>query len=383
MKTLETKISIAQNLMDGFAKRTGITKEVSGDPYRRYLWTDAFAVQSFFGLKQLTGEEKYHDYALKLIDEVHDKLGKYHPEDKRLGAISGLNEEEAIKHPTINGLRIGKRLKERTIDQPVDEQMEWERDGQYFHYNTRWANALFQAEAQTHDQKYANWAAELCLAGKKFINKTKENVQMHWKMSVDLSRPLVPSMGAHDPLEGLICLLTAKDKAPEVFTVYDETLGNFKILCSGTDWTTTDPLGLGGLLLNTIRVTELSQKMEVPDSIKPNVLLVNFNKGLEMYLQDYDPDSPASQRLAFRECGLSLGLRAIWGQKEDFKKWGTNIEPLRPYISLADETESFWSNSENLATDTWTSHLDINEVSLAASIIAKGVPECFGRLENP
>ena len=27
---------------------------------------------------------------------------------------------------------------------------------------------------------------------------------MYWKMSIDLSRPLVPSMGHHDPLDGLI-----------------------------------------------------------------------------------------------------------------------------------------------------------------------------------
>ncbi len=27
---------------------------------------------------------------------------------------------------------------------------------------------------------------------------------MYWKMSIDLKRPLIPSMGQHDPLDGYI-----------------------------------------------------------------------------------------------------------------------------------------------------------------------------------
>ncbi len=383
MRTLETKTQIAQTLMEGFALRTGITKGESGDPYRRYLWTDAFAVHSFFGLYQLTQEQKYQDYALKLIEEVHNKLGRFHPEDRRQGWISGLSEEEAKMHPTINGLRIGKSLRERRLDEPFDQQLEWERDGQYFHYNTRWIQALFQARQFTDEEQYDEWAAELCLAGDKFIDKTrKQNVRMYWKMSVDLSRPLVPSMGAHDPLEGLITLYTANERRPEMFEDRKDLFTNFNIMCQTNDWSTTDPLGLGGLLLNIIRAAELQRKRELPESVKPEALLQNVNDGLDMYMRNYQSDSPAFARLAFRECGLSLGLRTVWSHKETLENWGYNIEPLRKYMHVADEIEDFWSNPENQAADTWTSHLDINEVSLASSIIAASSVESFGMLEH-
>lgn len=37
---------------------------------------------------------------------------------------------------------------------------------------------------------------------------------MYWKMSIDLSSPLVPSMGQHDPLDGLITYLQLQATAP-------------------------------------------------------------------------------------------------------------------------------------------------------------------------
>jgi len=40
---------------------------------------------------------------------------------------------------------------------------------------------------------------------------------MHWKMSIDLSYVLVPSMGQHDPLDGLVtyCELQARQINPK------------------------------------------------------------------------------------------------------------------------------------------------------------------------
>jgi hypothetical protein len=52
-------------------------------------------------------------------------------------------------HPTRGGLRIGKQLPERRPGEPYDPQVEWDRDGQYFHYLTKWMHALDQASSRT------------------------------------------------------------------------------------------------------------------------------------------------------------------------------------------------------------------------------------------
>ena len=67
--------------------------------------------------------------ALKLVGQVHITLGKHRKDSKRSGWLSGLDEEEARLHPTIGGLRIGKRMNERQPGEPLDERLEWERDG--------------------------------------------------------------------------------------------------------------------------------------------------------------------------------------------------------------------------------------------------------------
>ncbi len=78
----DKRIAAAQKLMDDFLARTGISDPV-GNKYRRYLWTDAFAVESCFALSHILDQEKYFDYALKLIDQVHNVLGKQRPDDTR------------------------------------------------------------------------------------------------------------------------------------------------------------------------------------------------------------------------------------------------------------------------------------------------------------
>ena len=135
----DTRISDASALMLGFAERTGLD---SDSPPRRYLWTDAFAVCNYLGLARATGKQHYKELALQLIDQVHHVLGRHRDDDPRRGWISGLNIQEGESHPTRGGLRIGKQLPERGETDPFDERLEWERDGQYFHYLTRWMHAL-------------------------------------------------------------------------------------------------------------------------------------------------------------------------------------------------------------------------------------------------
>lgn len=189
-------ISEARKLLDDFFLRTGAGG--NKEPIR-YLWTDAFAVRCYLGLFRTTGEERDRQRALELVKQVHEVLGRFTAEDQRTGWISGFSREEGSRHPTAGGLRIGKKLPERRKDQDLDQQLEWDRDGQYFHYLTQWAYALLEVYVEIGDQKFALWASELMQAGSKFIGREMGQLRMYWKMSIDLSRPLVQSMGAHDP----------------------------------------------------------------------------------------------------------------------------------------------------------------------------------------
>lgn len=103
-----------RNIMIEFADQTGLSS--TNSPPRRYLWTDAHAVCNFLSLYCRTRDEEYKRLAVTLIDQVHTVLGKHREDDPRRGWISGLSDEEGKDHPTAGGLRIGKKLNERGLD---------------------------------------------------------------------------------------------------------------------------------------------------------------------------------------------------------------------------------------------------------------------------
>eukprot|EP01138_Halocafeteria_seosinensis_P004846 gb/GECG01004955.1/.p1 GENE.gb/GECG01004955.1/~~gb/GECG01004955.1/.p1 ORF type:complete len:374 (+),score=44.37 gb/GECG01004955.1/:1-1122(+) len=361
-----TKLDTAKKLMEDFAARTGL--QGSGNRRRRYLWTDAFAVQTFLGLSHITGEERYRHMALTLIDEVHNVLGRFREDDSRKGWISGLSEDEGRDHPTIGGLRIGKPKSERAESEPFHEDDEWDRDGQYFHYITRWIHALLHTGKETSDPKYLVWAAELTIAGGRFIGKRGERPHMYWKMSTDLSRPSVPFMGAHDPLEGGILARQAKQSVPDKAAELDDVIVKMDALCAQMDWKTSDPLGLGGLLLSIPRAMELEEQNDgLPSSLLPSKLYKDCKKGLKIYKNNESLVKPATRRLAFRECGLSLGLRVTGSLPSSSS---VDLSQLNEYMPMAETIESFWSKEDNQSVGSWQEHLDINAVSLAASLTA-------------
>ena len=115
--------------MTGFAERTGLTDR--GRTPSRYLWTDAFAVCNYLELYRRTGDAGYLRSALDLVEQVHNNLGRQRADHPRGGWISGLGDSDGGQHPTRGGLRIGKKLNQRDPDEPFDERLEWERDGQY------------------------------------------------------------------------------------------------------------------------------------------------------------------------------------------------------------------------------------------------------------
>jgi hypothetical protein len=143
----DDRTAIAARLMSEFATRTGLLP--STQDQQRYLWTDAFAVCNFLELFNRTGDQKYQHCARDLIDRVHQVLGRYRCDDGRSGWISGLNDETGQHHPTAGGLRIGKPLKERDVGEPLDQRLEWDRDGQYFHYLTIGKRASWRCSASS------------------------------------------------------------------------------------------------------------------------------------------------------------------------------------------------------------------------------------------
>ena len=84
--------------------------------------------------------------------------------------------------------------------------------------------------------------------------------RMVWKMSIDLSRPLVSSMGQHDPLDGLITCLelqTAEGFEAEDGADLTAAIADMTEMCAQARWATDDPLGIGGLLDDATRLAQL------------------------------------------------------------------------------------------------------------------------------
>lgn len=375
-------ISMAGDLMLDFALRTGLEPE-GGEP-RRYLWTDAFAVCNYLGLHRLTGERRHLDLALRLVDQVHEVLGRHRPDDGRSGWISGLPEEEGAKRPTAGGLRIGKIWSERGPGDPLDPQREWDRDGQYLHYLTRWMHALARVSDVTGEPKYLRWAMELAAVAQRSFSYSAPGGgrRIHWKMSIDLSRPLVPSMGQHDALDALITYRELQlagrrfpgASLPDIGPAVEDAAS----MCRLSSWATDDPLGVGSLLADVW----MTARME--DGTTTGLLRRITAAAVVSLAEigDMDCDIPADHRLAFRELGLSIGLHAV-ERLEDVNKerldavLADQFDILRGYVPLGRRIESFWAAPVNRGGQLWTEHEDINSVMLATSLAPRGFLEIW------
>jgi len=381
-------VSTVREIMMEFADLTGLT--TGGQPPRRYLWTDAFAVCNFLELRRRTGAEEYKDLALRLVDQVHHVLGRHREDDTRTGWISGLGEEEGREHPTAGGLRIGKEMRERGPREAFDERLEWDRDGQYYHYLTKWMHALNRVSRATGNPTYNEWAVELAGAvhGRfVYLPSRRSAKRMYWKMSIDLSRPLVPSMGQHDPLDGLITYRqlqasARKDRKSTAPQDLESEIADMARICEGMTWDTDDPLGIGGLLCDAYRWAQLSVVQGSEENDLLGALLESSLRGLGHFARGSLLISPADARLAFRELGLSIGLRAferlqglVGDHPEAFGKAHpvhAKIKSLMRYIPLCEGIEKFWLDPASRENETWSAHREINMVMLATSLAPDG-----------
>lgn len=371
----------AIEFMDAFAARTGLG---SDRPEKRYLWTDAFAVRNFLGLARSTGDPRYEALALRLVDRVHHTLGRHRSDDGRTGWLSGLAGEEAERHPTLGGLRIGKELPERRPGEPYDPALEWDRDGQYFHYLVQWMLALDLVARTTGQAEYSRFAVELAEAAHRaFAVGPPGARRMVWKMSIDLSRPLVPSMGHHDPLDGYVTysqLAATAGELGDTDSSLKSAIADFASMMGGRDLATDDPLGIGGLLSDAYRAAVLVQRGAAIDERLVEALFADALAGLRGYARQRELEEPAARRLAFRELGLAIGLSAVVALRQA----GTvpagsalerTLQRLSEHESLGETIVSFWLDPMHQRAPSWTDHRDINEVMLATSLAPEGFLE--------
>ena len=377
-----------RSIMSDFADSTGLSND-SPEP-RRYLWTDAFAVCNYLELYHQTGDAEDLQLALKLVDQVHSTLGKHHKDSEHSGWLSGLDEIQACLHPTIAGLRIGKQLNERQSDEVYDDQLEWDRDGQYFHYLTKWMLALNRVSQVTGKSIYNQWALELARAAHAAFTYTPVSggpKRMYWKMSIDLSRAQVPSMGQHDPLDGLITfqqLETTANSFPETpagLSLKTE-IEELEVMCAGGNWATEDPLGIGGLLTDAYRLVQLIETDHLHEMSRLESLLHDIEISLQAFVSNNQLNLPAEYRLAFRELGLAIGLQAIGRMQKTIEQHPenfTNTDQLKTRLSLLSRfhsinefIENFWLQPEHRSVDSWLEHVDINNVMLATCMAPDG-----------
>ncbi|MEQ8859686.1 MAG: hypothetical protein RIC56_13660 [Pseudomonadales bacterium] len=368
-----TPPTAAIGLMEQFAEATGLA---GSRPARRYLWTDAHAVCNFLELHRQTGTPGWLQLAERLIEQVHGTLGRHRGDDGRHGWISGMSEADGRLHPTAGGLRIGKPLPERRPDELPDPQQEWDQDGQYYHYLTRWMHALNRAAAATGADRYRRWAIELAVAAHRGFTAKTGPPRLHWKMRIDLSRPLLASSGHHDPLDGLVTslVLSASATAEERQALAPQ-LGDLAALCRDRDWATDDPLGLGGLLFDAGRLAQLPEASHaatgpllarVLDAAEVSLLRVGRSGFLGL---------AAGQRLAFRELGLAIGLHAVplLYRSRLPAAMRLQLDRLRRHAPLVETIERFWLDPEHRHAATWQAHEDINTVMLATSLVPLGL----------
>jgi hypothetical protein len=178
----------------------------------------------------------------------------------------------------------------------------------------------------------------------------------------------VPSMGQHDPLDGYITCIqlatTASRLASAEGPTLEEAVNDLATMIDGAELRTVDPLGLGGLLADAARVSQLVQQVGFPDRRLADDLVAVAQQGLAVYARLGELEQPAARRLAFRELGLAIGLAAL----------ALLPEPRRPMpeADLGPAIISFWLAPAHRQERTWSEHRDINDVMLATSLLPDG-----------
>jgi hypothetical protein len=213
---------------------------------------------------------------------------------------------------------------------------------------------------------------------------------MYWKMSIDLSRPLVPSMGQHDPLDGFVTyneLQATAEKGAEESMGKDlrTEILDMANICEGKSWATDDPLGIGGLLFDAYRVSQMTVSGSLEQTSLLETLLESALIGLDSFVKENSLKLAAGYRLAFRELGLSIGLQVVEKIRKRIEQESgllrkkdslhSAVKSLGGHAGLRETIEKFWLERTNREADSWIAHRDINTVMLATSLAPSGFLE--------
>ncbi|KIW98457.1 uncharacterized protein Z519_00118 [Cladophialophora bantiana CBS 173.52] len=261
----------------------------------RYLWTDGFAVVNFLTLYQLTNESRYLTFAKNLITTVHNILGYTRNGKSRLPGATD-------SHPLDGGLRIGKH-----------DESGPDGDGQYFHYLTVWMFALNRTSLVSGERWYNDQAISMAKAILPHFMSNMESIRprMFWKVSMDLSRPLVMSEGNLDPVDGYVTYKLLQSTNADDPEILSEEVSLFKKIVDKKlrDYASTDTLDLGMTLWTAHWFT--------PEEEWATHLTCRAIGCVKMLLENDYFDQPSRRRLAFREFGTALGVKAALSSKTD------------------------------------------------------------------
>lgn len=295
--------------------------EKSGGHKGRYLWTDAFGVINLLTMHQQyvkavgssEGNDMYLVLARRLVETVHDVLGRTRDGKSRLPGATDEN-------PLGGGLRIGKM-----------EGYGPDGDGQYHHYLTVWMFALNRLSLASGDPTFNRQAIALAKAiHPRFFLTTPTGPRMVWKMTMDLSRPLVASEGNLDPIDGYVVfrLLQAAAKQSDDGAVLEDEINDYHRVMQrkGEHFVSSDPLDLGMTMWTAHWFADKEDWAERLSRQCSEQMydLFEINRYLERNIK---------YRLAFREFGTCLG--ALCQGTEDLKVYADAIiTAWDPYMEL-------------------------------------------------
>jgi hypothetical protein len=199
---------------------------------------------------------------------------------------------------------------------------------------------------------------------------------MVWKLSVDLTRAVVPSMGLHDPLSGFVAtrqlIATAQALGSTSGPDLSRAVTDYRAMLV-EDLTTADPLGIGGLLSDACRLSQLPSLVGTDDVVRRT--LEAAARGLRAFTASGLLSRPAGQRLAFRELGLAIGLAGV-GILEQTSAGRLHPDAMAQLRSqgagLRETILADWLRTDFRASASWTHHANINEVMLATALVPDG-----------
>ena len=256
----------------------------------RYLWTDAFGVLNFLTLFTLTDDPEYLKFARSLISTVHSVFGSTRD---GLNLLPGASHREPLK----GGLRIGKPLESGP-----------DGDGQYFHYLTLWMFALNRFTFVTGDEWVNEQAISLAksILPKFMTDHDSERPRIHWKMSVDLSHPLVAEEGNLDPIDGHVTYRLLQSSQSKDSNVLEEEIMYLKKTVDAkiAEYDSSDPLDLGMMLWKV--------HWFFPEEKWARKLMTRVIFWVKRLVADKYFELPLDKRVAYRDFGLVLGLRSIF-----------------------------------------------------------------------